>query len=93
GVTGGLEYESAYAVGPMCGVQDVEAATYASALCNEHGMDPISFGATVAAAMELFMEGAITTEQTEGRDFSFGNAEALCWAAEVTGTAQGFGKD
>ena len=93
GVTGGLEYESAYAVGPMCGVQDVEAATYASALCNEHGMDPISFGATVAAAMELFMEGAITTEQTDGRDFSFGNAEALCWAAEVTGTAQGFGKD
>ncbi len=93
GVTGGLEYESAYAVGPMCGVQDVEAATYASALCNEHGMDPISFGATVAAAMELFMEGAITTDHTEGRDFSFGNAEALCWAAEVTGTAQGFGKD
>lgn len=93
GVTGGLEYESAYAVGPMCGVTDVEAATYASAVCNEQGMDPISFGATVAAAMELFEEGAITTEQTEGRDFSFGNAEALVWAAEVTGSAVGFGKD
>ncbi|MAO54138.1 MAG: aldehyde ferredoxin oxidoreductase [Rhodospirillaceae bacterium] len=92
-VTGGLEYESAYAVGPMCGVQDLEAATYASALCNEHGMDPISFGATVAAAMELFEEGAITLDDTEGHDFSFGNAEALCWAAEVTGLAQGFGKD
>ena len=92
-VTGGLEYESAYAVGPMCGVQDLEAATYASALCNEHGMDPISFGATVAAAMELFEEGAISLDDTEGHDFSFGNAEALCWAAEVTGTAEGFGKD
>ncbi len=93
GVTGGLEYESAYAVGPMCGVTDVEAATYASAVCNEQGMDPISFGATVAAAMELFEAGAVTTAETEGRDFSFGNAEALVWAAEVTGTAQGFGKE
>ncbi len=90
---GGLEYESIYAVGPMCGVEDIDAATYASALCNEHGMDPISFGASVAAAMELFDVGAVTTEDTGGVDLSFGSAEALVWAAEVTGTATGFGKD
>ena len=90
---GGLEYESIYALAPMCGVDDLDAATYASALCNEHGMDPISFGATVAAAMDLYDIGAITKEDTGGIALAFGSAEALVWAAEVTGTAQGFGKD
>lgn len=90
---GGLEYESIYAVGPMCGVDDIDAATYASALCNEHGMDPISFGASVAAAMELYDIGVVTKEHTGGMALDFGSAEALCWAAEVTGTATGFGKD
>lgn len=90
---GGLEYESIFAVGPMCGVDDIDAATYASALCNEHGMDPISFGTSVAAAMELYDIGAVTKEHTGGVDLSSGSAEALVWAAEVTGTATGFGKD
>ncbi len=90
---GGLEYENAFALGPMCGVGDIEAATYAAMVCNEHSMDPISFGGTVAAAMELFEIGAITTEHTDGVELVFGSAEALCWAAEVTGTAQGFGRE
>lgn len=93
GVTGGLEYENAYALGPMVGVTDIDAATYAGAICNEQGMDTISFGATVAAAMELFETGAIGHEQTDGRDLRFGSAEALSWAAEVTGAGEGFGKD
>ncbi|MBT7505921.1 MAG: aldehyde ferredoxin oxidoreductase family protein [Rhodospirillales bacterium] len=93
GAEGGLEYEGGFALGPFCGVDDIEAATYAQALCNEHSMDPISFGATLGAAMELFEIGAITTENTGGMALNFGSAEALCWAAEVTGTQQGFGKE
>ncbi len=91
--TGGLEYESAYSLGPMCGVEDIEAATYASVICNEQGMDPISFGASVAAAMELFEEGAIGLDDTDGVELKFGNAQALVWAAEVTGSMRGFGRD
>jgi len=34
-------------------VGDLEALTYANFICNEDGIDPISFGATVGAAMEL----------------------------------------
>ncbi len=93
GAEGGLEYEGAFALGPFVGVDDIEAATYASVLCNEHGMDPISFGATLGAAMELYDIGAITQENTGGMALEFGSAEALCWAAEVTGTAQGFGQE
>ena len=59
---------------------------------NEHGMDPISFGVTLAAAMELFELGIITTEHTEGVELNFGNAQALTIMAEKTGKHEGFGK-
>jgi aldehyde:ferredoxin oxidoreductase len=91
--SGGLEYEAAWALGPDTGVDDIDALTYANFLCNEDGMDPISFGSTVAAAMELFEEGLITTAQTGGMELKFGSAEALCWAAEVTAKGEGFGKE
>jgi aldehyde:ferredoxin oxidoreductase len=93
GNSGGLEYEAAWALGPDTGVNDIDALTYANFLCNEDGMDPISFGATLAAAMELFEQGAITTAHTGGVELKFGSAEALCWAAEVTAKGEGFGKD
>ena len=90
---GGLEYESIFALAPMVGCDDLDAATYANALCNEHGMDPISFGGSVSAAMELFEEGVITAKETGGIDLNFGNAEALCKLAELTGAGEGFGAE
>ncbi len=90
---GGLEYESAYALGAMVGVGDLDAATFANMVCNEEGMDPISFGATLSAAMELFEKGVIGTEQTGGIALSFGNAEALAEMVLKTANAEGFGAD
>ncbi|MEK9754527.1 MAG: aldehyde ferredoxin oxidoreductase family protein [Rhodospirillaceae bacterium] len=90
---GGLEYESIFALAPMVGCDDLDAATYANALCNEHGMDPISFGGSVSAAMELYEEGVITTKETGGIELNFGNAEALCKLAELTGVGEGFGAE
>jgi aldehyde:ferredoxin oxidoreductase len=75
--SGGLEYESAYALGAACGVDDIDAATYAGFLCNEYGMDPISLGGSIAAAMELFDIGAITEKDTGGIKLEFGSAQAL----------------
>lgn len=91
--SGGLEYESAWSLGSDCGIDDIDALTYANFLCNEDGYDPITFGSTVAAAMELFEKGVITTEHTAGVEFKFGSAEALCKAAEWVSTGEGFGKD
>ncbi len=93
GNSGGLEYEAAWAMGTDTGVDDLDAVTYVNFLCNEDGIDPISFGATVAAAMELYAEGAITKEHTGGMALEFGSAKALAWAAEVTCKGEGFGKD
>ncbi len=91
--SGGLEYETAFAFGPMCGVSDLDAVNYANFLCNEHGIDPISLGVSIAAAMELYEAGAITDADTNGIALTFGNAEALCRCAEWTATGYGIGKD
>ena len=44
GASGGLEYEAAWALGAANGVNDLEALQYANLICNEEGIDPISFG-------------------------------------------------
>ena len=90
--SGGLEYETAFAFGPLVGVDDIDALTFASYLMNEHGMDPISFGGTLAAAMELYEMGVITKEETDGIELKFGNPEALTVMAEKTGKYEGFGQ-
>ncbi|ROR32601.1 aldehyde ferredoxin oxidoreductase family protein [Inmirania thermothiophila] len=93
GASGGLEYENAWSLGADTGVDDLEALTYANFICNEHGMDPISFGATVAAAMELYEMGVLTTEHTGGLELRFGSAEALARLAELTAHGEGFGRE
>jgi len=91
--SGGLEYEAAWALGSNTGVDDLEALTYVNFICNEQGLDPISFGATVSAAMELYELGILTKEQTGGLELKFGSAEALVKCVELTGKAEGFGKE
>jgi len=91
--SGGLEYEAAWALGAATGVNDLEALTYTNFICNEQGLDPISFGSTIGAAMELYETGVIDSKTTGGLELKFGSAEALTKAVELTGKAEGFGKE
>ncbi len=92
GASGGLEYEAAWALGAANGVSDLEALQYANLLCNEEGIDPISFGTTVGAVMELYGMGVLTKEQI-GIEAPFGSAHALAFLAEETIYGRGFGKE
>jgi aldehyde:ferredoxin oxidoreductase len=92
GASGGLEYEAAWALGAANGVNDLEALQYANLLCNEEGIDPISFGATVGAVMELYEMGVLTKEQV-GIEAKFGSAQALAFLTEETIYGRGFGKE
>jgi aldehyde:ferredoxin oxidoreductase len=92
GASGGLEYEAAWALGSDTGIDDLDALTYANFLCNEDGIDPITFGSTVAAAMELYELGVITTKDTGGIELKFGSAEAMTKVTELTCRGEGFGK-
>lgn len=91
GATGGLEYEAAWSLGCANGVDDIEALQYANMLCNEDGFDPISFGATIGAVMELYEMGVLTKEEI-GIEAPFGSARALTFLVEQTARGEGFGK-
>jgi aldehyde:ferredoxin oxidoreductase len=74
---GGPEYETTGTFGSFCGVSDLVAIAYANQICNEHGVDTIACGATIAFAMECFEKGIISTAETGGLELKFGRAEAM----------------
>ena len=90
--TEGPEYESIWALGSSTGVKDLDAVVKANHYCNEFGMDPISLGSTIAAAMELNEKGFIPKEDLQGLDLRFGNSAALVEAVWRTAYKAGFGK-
>nr|WP_225876064.1 aldehyde ferredoxin oxidoreductase family protein [Infirmifilum lucidum] len=87
----GPEYESTWALGNSTGVMDLAAIVKANHLCDELGIDTISMGSTIAAAMELYEKGYIPEEDLQGLDLRFGNAAALVEAVWRTAYKVGFG--
>ncbi|MDP6402345.1 MAG: aldehyde ferredoxin oxidoreductase family protein [SAR202 cluster bacterium] len=88
---GRVEYESAFALGPLVGVADPNTVIRASKLCDETGMDTISAGATVAWAMECFEKGILTFDDTGGVDLRFGNPDALTACLKMIADRRGLG--
>ena len=88
---GGPEYESLATLGAYCGIDDLNAVAYANQLCAMYGLDTISTGATIAWAMDAFERGLLTTEDTDGVELRFGNAEALITMIEKIARREGFG--
>jgi aldehyde:ferredoxin oxidoreductase len=86
----GPEYETIYAMGSNCMVDDLAAITKANYICNELGMDTITMGATIACAMELVDRGYLPEDQV-GRSLKWGDAEALVELTRMTGNREGFG--
>ena len=88
----GPEYETMWSLGSACGINDLAAVVKAHHLCNELGLDPISLGSTIAAAMELNEKGYIPEEHLQGWVLEFGNAAVIVEAAWRTAYKIGFGK-
>lgn len=86
----GTEYETMVFFTADLGIDDLDAALKANWLCNDYGMDTISAGGTIAAAMELFEEGAVG-EGEVGYALRFGDAGAMLKALEQTAFRSGFG--
>jgi len=86
----GPEYETIYAMGSNCMVDDLAAITKANYICNELGMDTITMGATIACAMELVERGYLSEDQV-GHTLKWGDADALVELTRMTGNREGFG--
>ena len=88
----GPEYETIYAMGSNCGIDNLAAITKANYICNEQGMDTITMGATIACAMELAEEGIISEKEIGlGRPLRFGDSNALVELTLKTAEREGFG--
>jgi aldehyde:ferredoxin oxidoreductase len=86
----GPEYETIYAMGSNCMVDDLAAITKANYICNELGMDTITMGTTIACAMELVDRGYLSEDQV-GHSLKWGDADALVELTRMTGNREGFG--
>jgi aldehyde:ferredoxin oxidoreductase len=80
-----LEYESLFALGPLCGVSDRDAILRAARLCDDLGVDTISAGATVAFAMECSERRYIPHE------LRFGDGDMLLRLLELTARRENIG--
>jgi aldehyde:ferredoxin oxidoreductase len=89
----GPEYETTWSLGAMCGIDNLPAITYAHNLCDDMGIDQISFGSTVACAMELYEKGLLPREKLAGLELKFGNPQAIVELAWRTAYRTGFGDD
>ena len=87
----GPEYETVDTLGAMCGVSDMNAITMANYKCNEYGLDTISMGATIAFAMECYEKGILTSRETDGREFRFGDADLIVDLVGMTARREGVG--
>jgi aldehyde:ferredoxin oxidoreductase len=67
----GPEFETTWAFGAQCGVDDLAAIIEVNALCNDMGLDTISAGSTIACAMELSEKGYLDS------DLRFSRADLL----------------
>jgi aldehyde:ferredoxin oxidoreductase len=88
---GGPEFESIAAMGSDCGIGDLAAVSKANERCNALGMDTISFGATVAWAMDLRRRGIVADAEVEGVPLEFGSVRALLAAADAIAHRRGLG--
>lgn len=88
---GGPEYESMGAFGPICLVDDNIAVAKANELANAYGLDSISTGMSIGFVMECFEHGVITTKDTGGIVFRWGDANLLVKAVEMIAKREGFG--
>lgn len=82
----GPEYETIWAFGAQCGVDDLNAITKANYLCNDLGIDTISMGSTIGCAMELSKKGKLDGPK-------FGDAKAIVELTRATGMRQGLGDE
>jgi len=84
-----LEYETLFALGPLCGIKEPEAVLQAARLCDLYGMDTISTGGTLAWAMECGEKGLLPEAQKFG--LCFGRTEGILGAIPAIAARTGLG--
>jgi aldehyde:ferredoxin oxidoreductase len=85
------EFEPMLALGPKCGLDDLETLVYLDNLCSRLGIDSISAGNTIAFAMDLFDRNILTRQDTGDLDLAWGNGKSMEILIRQMATGEGFG--
>lgn len=86
----GLDYNTITMLGPNLGIDHLPTIAKAYYLCLQLGIDPISVGAAIATATELYEKGILREEDT-GQSLRFGKSENLIPLINLVGEGRGFG--
>lgn len=87
-----LEYETLFALGPLCGIGDPGAVLEAAQACDAQGLDTISTGGTLAFAMDCTEAGILEPlELPSGRRLRFGDGAAVLEAIGCVARRDGVG--
>jgi len=78
-------------LGSKCGVDDPEAVLYLYNLAGSLGIDVISTASALAFAMDLYERGILSTEDTDGIELTWGDAEAMETMMHRIAWREGFG--
>ena len=84
-----LEYETLFALGPLCGISDPEIVLEAARLCDGYGLDAISAGGTLAWAIETAEKGLLPDARALG--LRFGDGAGLLRALRAIAERDGVG--
>lgn len=86
-----LQYESLGAFGSSLLNGDSDTAVILNWLCNQFGYDTLSFGGTLAWAMECYDKGILTIDELDGIDAKWGESDAIIALAERICANEGVG--
>ncbi len=87
----GPEYENAAGLGANLGIFNPDEVLEINFYCDTYGLDTISFGTSMAFAMECYQRGILNKERTGGLDLSWGNFDDVMEVLHQLARGEGFG--
>lgn len=88
----GVEYETMNAFGLRSGNFDSLPTIFECAnLCNQYGLDVVSTGGSMALAFDLYEQGILTRNDTDGIEMTWGSRDAMVECIHKIARREGFG--
>ena len=88
---GGPEFADAAGFGSNIGAQSWDTVLSCSNVCNDYGLDKLTSGKLLAAAMHLYQDGLVTEKTTGGIRMEWGDYEAAITFLRQVALREGFG--